>query len=222
MQSYADALGVAPAELRNMRQMVQDDTMALRLDVSRRVWLVDNLKQAWKEGGIRWPGRSLATISKLKEDTALANRYRALEQCPAGSMGRLYYEHMREVGFPLPGEKGSQVETVFIHDLTHLLSGYGVDPDGEVQAASFSAGNRKKDPFTYIFFVLCEFHLLMKFSPFAEASRGRFDGAKAVAAVHRGMQVNRDLTTEWDFWADMDKPLDRVRSELNVPPEGRG
>jgi hypothetical protein len=59
------------------------------------------------------------------------------------------------------------VEAVFIHDLAYLVAGYGTDGRGEVLTASFSAGKRKQDPFAYIFFVVCQFYLGMRFSPFA-------------------------------------------------------
>lgn len=215
IESYAAALGVAPDELRNLRQLIDDQTMALRFDVGRRVWFMDRLKKAWHEGGLRWLARTVATL-ELSDDQPLAAKYRELAEYPEGSLGRCYHDHMREQGFPLPGEKGSQVEPVFIHDLTHLLSGYGTDAAGEVLAASFSAGNRGKDPFTYIFFVLCQFHLGVRFSPFADAATGAFDPAQALWAARRGMEVNVDLSEDWDYWSDLRRPVSEVREALGM------
>jgi hypothetical protein len=217
IEHFAGALGVAPAELRNLRQLVEGHTLALRLDVARRVWFMDRLRKAWKEGGFRWLVRTLATL-KLTDDPQLAERYRPLGQLPEGTMGRCYHDHMREQGFPLPGEKGSQVEPVIIHDLTHLLSGYGTDAAGEILTAAFSAGNRGKEPFTYIFFVLCQFHLGMRFTPFAPAATDNFDPRRVLEAVERGMRVTVDLTEEWDYMADMERPLPEVRESLGITP----
>ena len=215
IEAYAIALDVEPDELANLRQIIAEQSLALRFSVARRVWFVDKLKAAWAEGGFRWLARSLATL-KLADDEPLAHKYRALADYPEGSVGRCYYEHMREQGFPLPGEKGSQVEPVFIHDLTHLLSGYGTDPAGEILAAAFSAGNRRKDPFTYIFFVLCQFHLGMRFSGFAESSESAFDPERALWAARRGMEVNVDLTEDWDYWSDLGLSLDELRTKLGM------
>ncbi|MCA9710536.1 MAG: hypothetical protein KDK70_32140, partial [Myxococcales bacterium] len=209
VERFAGALDVAPAELRNLRQLIEGQTLLLRLDVARRVWFMDRLRAAWKSGGFRWLVRTLATL-KLGDDEQLAARYQALGELPEGTMGRCYYDHMREQGFPLPGEKGSQIEPIIIHDLTHLLSGYGTDPAGEILTASFSAGNRRKEPFTYIFFVLCQFHLGIKFSPFAAAAQGNFDPDPVLLAVRRGIGVEVDLTEQWDYWADMGRPLTEV------------
>lgn len=215
IEAYALALEVEPDELTNLRQIIAKQSVALRFSVARRVWFVDKLKAAWSEGGFRWLARSLATL-KLADDEPLAAKYRALAEHPADSLGRCYHDHMREQGFPLPGEKGSQIEPVFIHDLTHLLSGYGTDPAGEILAAAFSAGNRAEDPFTYIFFVLCQFHLGMRFSGFAPSSSSAFDSARALWAVRRGMEVNVDLTETWDYWADLERSVDEVRAKLGM------
>lgn len=215
IEAFALALDVAPDEVKNMRQLAAKQTLALRFDVGRRVWFMDRLKQAWKDGGFRWLARTIATL-KVSSDEPLAEKYRALGDCPEGSIGRLYYDRMREEGFPLPGEKGSQVEPVFIHDLTQLLCGYGTDSRGEILTAAFSAGNRSEDPFTYIFFVLCQFHLGMRFSPFAGASTGAFDPAATLWAAKRGMEVNVDLSEDWDYAADLNSPLEEVRARLGM------
>ncbi len=215
VEAFAIALDVAPDELRNMRQLASRQTLALRLDVGRRVWFVPRLQKAWHEGGFRWLVRTLATL-KLSDDEPLAEKYRALAEYPEGSMGRMYYERMRDNGFPLPGEKGSQVEPVFIHDLTHLLCGYGTDARGEILTAAFSAGNRREDPFTYVFFVLCQFHLGLGFSPFAQAATGAFDPVAALWAAKRGMEVNTDLSEDWDYWADLRFGVEDVRARLGM------
>jgi len=215
---FARALDVSIDELKNLRQIAEGSMWSLRLDVARRVWLKDHLAEKWRKGGIRWVARAVATLKGAMEDTPLAERYRALAQLPEGTVGRTYHDHMRECGFPLPGEKGSTVEPQVIHDITHLLSGYGVDSQGEILAAAFSAGYRKRDPFTFIFFVICQFHLGIKFSPFAPADTGRFDAQKTLEALRRGAAMKLDISEGWDPWSIMDRPLDEVRREFGVPP----
>ncbi|MFT5683371.1 MAG: hypothetical protein ACI8RZ_004302 [Myxococcota bacterium] len=218
IEQYAAALGVWPDELRNLRQIAEGHTIRFQLDVARRVWLMEHLKEKWEAGGLRWLARAVGTKLGITEDTALADRYRSLADYAEGTVGRMYYSHMRTVGFPLPGEKGSQVEPVIIHDMMHLLSGYGTDPKGEILTASFSAGNRQQDPFTYIFFVLCQFHLGNLNAPFAPRKRGQFDAGASIHAVRRGMALNTDLSSGWDPWSIFGMTLDEARISLNVPP----
>lgn len=218
MERFATALGVDNHEVRNLRQMADGDLFRMKLDVARRVWLSEHLAEAWRTGGLKWLVRAVGTKLGLAEDTALASRYRALGELPEGTVGRTYYDQMRADGFPLPGEKGSQVETVFIHDLMHVLSGYRTDAEGEIQTAAFSAGNRQQDPFTYIFFVLCQFHLGTIEAPFSFSARGHFDPAAVVKAVTRGMAVTTDLSSGWDPWTIVELTVDDARASLGVPP----
>lgn len=217
-EAFAAALEVSTDELRNLRQIVEGQTLRLRLDVARRVWLKDHLIEKWREGGIRWLGRAIATLRGAMEDTPLASRYRALGELPEGTVGRLYYEHMRACGFPLPGERGSTVEPQVIHDITHLLADYGTDAEGEILTAAFSAGYRRRDPFTFIFFVICQFHLGFAFSAFAPPFTGKFDAKRTFEALRRGAAMNTDISEGWDPWSVMDQPIDQVRRDLGVPP----
>jgi hypothetical protein len=217
-EAFAQALAVSVDELANLRQITARSMWSLRLDVARRVWLKDHLLEKWREGGLRWITRAVASLKGVIEDRPLAERYRALAKLPEGTVGRTYHDHMRECGFPLPGERGSTVEPQVIHDITHLLSGYGVDSEGEILAAAFSAGYRKRDPFTFIFFVICQFHLGIKFSPFAPADRGRFRPRETFEALRRGAAMNIDLSEGWDPWTVMERPLEEVKREFGVPP----
>jgi hypothetical protein len=215
---FAAVLDVDSNEVRNLQQIADGDMFRLKLDVARRVWITEHLAERWAKGGLRWLARAVGTKLGLAEQTPLADRYRALGTLPEGTVGRTYFKSMRADGFPLPGEKGSQVEPVVIHDLMHVLSGYRTDAEGEIQTAAFSAGNRKQDPFTYIFFVLCQFHLGIIEAPFSFSARGRFDPAAVVRAVHRGMAVNTDLSSGWDPWSIMEMTVDDARASLGVPP----
>jgi hypothetical protein len=218
VNSFASELGVDSNEVRNLQQIADGDLFTMKLDVARRVWITEHLAERWNKGGLRWLARAVGTKLGLAEETKLADRYRALGHLPQGTVGRTYFDSMRADGFPLPGEKGSQVEPVVIHDLMHVLSGYATDAEGEIQTAAFSAGNRRQDPFTYLFFVLCQFHLGIIEAPFSFSARGRFDPAAVVRAVNRGMAVTTDLSSGWDPWSIMAITVDDARASLGVPP----
>lgn len=81
-----------------------------------------------------WVVRTLAAMAGLREDEGIAKRYRDLAKAPEGSLGRASVDFIDANGFSFPGEKGSPPETIALHDLTHVLSGYGTDPEGEPRA----------------------------------------------------------------------------------------
>ena len=152
------------------------------------------------------------------ENAELAARYRALEQYPAGSLGRAYWEYCRKNGFALPGEKDGAPEQILFHDCVHLLSGYGTAPEEEVQVACFSAGFQRRDPFTFILFVLLQFHMGIRMTPITEARTGFFDPEKTMIALQRGAAMNVDLNNGWDYWPAMGEQVEELRRRYNILP----
>jgi hypothetical protein len=150
------------------------------------------------------------------ENAELATRYRALEQYPSGSLGRGYWEYSRNNGFALPGEKGGAPEQILFHDCAHLLSGYGTAPEEEVQVACFSAGFQRRDPFTFVLFVLLQFHMGIRMTP--EARTGFFDPEKTMIALQRGAAMNVDLNNGWEYWPVMGEQVEELRRRYNILP----
>jgi hypothetical protein len=218
VEAFAAALEIEPTYVRTLRKLVDGHTTALRFDLVRRFWPRAKIADAWKNGGTRWLARTLAATFKVKEDTALAERHRALARLPETTLGGAYAAFMRRNGFPFPGEKGGGPDFILYHDLTHVLSGYGTDPADETQVACFHAGARRKDPFTFIFFVMLQFHLGVRMTPATIGRKGMFDPEKALLAVRRGAACRIDPTDGWDAWPVMEKPLDDLRAEYGIPP----
>jgi len=218
IERFASALEVSSHHLATLRKVAEGQVFGVRLDLGRRFWVREKIENLVAQRGVMNALSMALTMLRVREDERLAAKYRALAEYPEGSVGRIYHDHMRADGFSLPGEKGSPPEPIIIHDLTHILSGYGTTPDGEVQTAAFHAGYRKKDPFTFLFFVMMQFHLGVRITPIAEAATGYFDPDKVLRAVARGAAMNTDLTENWDPWSIMDKPLDVARRDLGIPP----
>lgn len=152
------------------------------------------------------------------ENATLAARYQALEHYPPGSLGRAYWEYCRKNGFALPGERGGAAEPILFHDCAHVLSGYGTDPEGEVQVACFSAGFQRRDPWLFVFFVLLQFHVGIRMTPITKARTGFFDPEKALVALRRGAAMNVDLNDGWDYWPVMGEQVEELRKRYNILP----
>ena len=153
IEQYAQALEVSIPEVKDLRYLLRGEIFRLRLDLARRFWLKEKVIGIWNNEGLRGIYKLVRGLMGKYEDAEMAGRYKVLEQYPAGSLGRTYWEYCRNNGFALPGEKGSAPEQILFHDCAHLLSGYGTAPEEEVQVACFSAGFQRRDPFTFILFV---------------------------------------------------------------------
>jgi tellurite resistance protein len=218
VEEFAAALEVQAPEVANLRHVLNRDIVQLRLDLVRRVWLRPKVREIWNQEGIRGLYKFALGMAGKYEDAALAARYQALEQYPAGSLGRAYWEYCRQNGFALPGERGGAPEQILFHDCAHILSGYGTTPEEEVQVACFSAGFQRREPWLFVFFVLLQFHVGIRMTPITEARRGFFDPEKALIALRRGAAMKVDLNDGWEYWPVMGEQVDELRRRYNILP----
>jgi tellurite resistance protein len=218
VEQFARALGVDAPEVRDLRYLLNGEMLRLRLDLGRRFWLREKVKEIWKTERFRGLFKFVRGMVGRCEDAELARRYQALEHYPPGSLGRAYWEYCRSNGFPLPGEKGGAAEQILFHDCAHVLSGYGTTPDQEVQVACFSAGFQRRDPWTFVFFVLLQFHVGIRVTPITGARTGFFDPLKAMVAIRRGAAMNVDLNSGWDYWPIMREQVEELRKRYNILP----
>ena len=218
LEQFAEALGVTAPEVKDLRHMVKREIVQLRLDVARRFWLREKVREIWRNEGLRGIYKFVRGLMGKYEHATLAARYQALEHYPPGSLGRSYWEYCRKNGFALPGERGGAPEPILFHDCAHVLSGYGTTPDGEVQVACFSAGFQRRDPFLFVFFVLLQFHLGVRLTPITQARTGFFDPEKALIAMRRGAAMNIDLNNGWDYWPVMGERVEELRRRYNILP----
>lgn len=218
VEQFAQALEVSVPEVKDLRHVLNGEILRLRLDLVRRFWVRDKLKELWNEEGLRGIFKLVGGMLGQYENEGVAAPYQALEKYPAGSLGRAYWEYCRKNEFALPGEKGGGPEFVVFHDCTHVLSGYGTDPEGEVQVACFSAGFRRRDPWLFVFFVLLQFHVGVRMTPITKAKTGFFDPEKALIALRRGAAMNVDLTDGWEYWPVMGEQVEVLRKRYNILP----
>lgn len=217
IERYAQALGVNEPRVANLRQLAHGRLRTLWVDLARRSFARPIFAKTLRERGWRGVWKIVAPMIGIGQDPELAGRYRALGNLPAGTLGRAYFEFIARNQLGYPGE-GIVAEQGVWHDLTHVLGGYGTDPDGEVQVVSFIAGYSREDPFFWLFTIALQFHLGIKVSPYSPALHGHFDPPRVAAALRRGLAMNRDLSADWDYRVDLPLPLHVVRRKYGVPP----
>ncbi len=215
---YAQALDVSIPEVKDLRYLLKGEILKLRLDLARRFWLKEKVIGIWNNEGLRGIYQLVGGLLGKYENAELAGRYKVLEQYPAGSLGCAYWEYCRNNGFALPGEKGGAPEQILFHDCAHILSGYGTALEEEVRVACFSAGFQRRDPFTFVLFVLLQFHVGIRMTPITKARTGFFDPEKAMIAVRRGAAMNVDLNNGWDYWPVMGEQVEELRRRYNILP----
>jgi tellurite resistance protein len=214
LTAIARALDVDESGVRVLEKLVHGRGLAARADMARRMI------------GALAPARGLPGLIKmlavpllgLAVDAKVARRYLALGELPAGTVGRGLYEHIKGNGFAFPGEKGGLPERGFFHDVGHVLSGYGVDPTGEIQQAAFQAGFVRHDGFLFLLFGILQFHVGLRLTPVAKGEVGLFDVKKVLRAAERGAACSVDISDpSFDVFRVAERPLGELRAEYGIP-----
>jgi tellurite resistance protein len=220
VERFARALEIDSKDLVALRHLAGKHLVRARFDIARRFFAAEKMREYAREKGLGWFLRTVAAMTGLREDEGIARRYRALKDAPAGSLGRAYADFITSNGYSFPGEKGSPPEFIALHDLTHVLSGYRTDPEGELQVLGFHAGCRReeKDPFSFLMFGIAEFHLGLAMSPVATGSHGKLDPTLMFRAIERGSKCTIDPTDGWDPWPVMNEPLEDLRKRYGISP----
>ena len=141
-----------------------------------------------------------------------------IRDSPEGTLGRAFYHHCHDNGFAFPGEPHGPPEMIVIHDMAHVLGGYGTDPGGEFEVAAFSAGFRRAQSASILLFVLCQFDLGVHVAPVTAPQIGHLDPDRLLAAMVRGSRMNIDLFDGWDPWPVIDQPLEALRAQYGITP----
>jgi hypothetical protein len=209
----ARALDINEPGLRVLDRVAHERSMLARLDMVRRIQ-----RFATHGGAPSFLRIALPSLLGINGDDALAARYQALAELPVGTLGRDLHDHYREHAFPLPGEKSGLPELLLFHDIGHIISGYDVDPQGEIQQAAFQAGFARTDGFTFLLFGILQFHIGLRITPVARSEQGYFDVPKVLRALTRGAACKVDFSDHFDFFAHAHEPVAELRERWGVPP----
>lgn len=211
VRDLARALGVSDRGVQVLDEVAHSRALLARFDMVRRVQ-----RFAHHVGAPSFIKIAVPTLLGFGQDEALAARYHALAHYPEGSLGRGLYHHFRDNDFAIPGEKGGLPELMLFHDIGHVVSGYGVDPHGEIQQAAFQAGFARTDGFVFLLFGILQFHLGLRITPVAKGQHGHFDVPDVLRALARGAACTVDFSDHFELFAHAERPLAELRRHWGV------
>jgi ubiquinone biosynthesis protein Coq4 len=222
---FTSALGVNEPAVKVTRHLMQGKRLRFRLGFYPRSNVRDYIAAQYRtQGGVLGVIKGLMGFRGLIENRDLANKFRALEGLPENTLGYQFFQHCRNNKLNFPGEKGGFPVGAVWHDFGHVLAGYDTSPEGEIQAASFQAGNRQNENafFTMLFAILIHtsgINMAPMEMPIEKGRIGNGDLAgKMFTAWLRGTRTKVDLGADWDFWAYLKLPIDVARQRIGVRP----
>ncbi|MFO7563562.1 MAG: hypothetical protein R6X02_13025 [Enhygromyxa sp.] len=218
LEAFARALGVDNDMVATVHKLAHDHLWLARFDIYRRFWGREHLLAKIEREG--WSGftETVRALRRKQENPELTARYRALAELPEGTLGRSYFEFISTNQFSFPGELGHGPELIVQHDLAHVLGGYGADSREELAIGFFSAGFRRQDPMTFVLLTMFQLHLGIATMPGQPVDTGSLDMRVCMEALRRGAAMSFDLSGDWDYWADMDKPVAELRERYGIMP----
>jgi hypothetical protein len=220
IERYARVLGVDEHSVTNVRQLAEGRLALLRYDVNRRAFTGRALAEARETEGLLSLLRAAASRAGFREDEATAAKYEALASYPEHTLGRELWDYYQRNQFPIPGRLHAIPAFATVHDLCHVLSGYGVDGPGEIEVVAFQAGFMERDPLSTLFVAVLQAHLGVRLVAIAPGKKGALDDPaileRMIRAAKRGSLVKRDLFDHWDYWPELSRDVSDVRERLGV------
>ena len=226
LSSFTTALGVEEASVAVVRRLARKRLLMFRLAFARHSHVRTYFRNSYRLLGGVFPviKAILRFRGVLKEDQTLAARFHALAELPEDTLGYQFFRHCNDENLPFAGEKGGFPIGALYHDFAHVLGGYDTSPEGEMKNAAFQAGfTRDDDDFFTMLFAIVIHTAGVNLTPFEmPVCLGRIgQGSLALEVLHgwqRGAAMNLDLGSDWDFWDDVELPIDAVRERLGIPP----
>lgn len=159
------------------------------------------------------------------DDPGLAERWRAMEDLPAGTLGRRLTEFYRARGFTYPGLPGSAPPLLAQHDWVHVVADYGTTVESELEVfALIARANDDMRAFSLLAMVVSLFETgyLARGAGLFEASPGHLSQGGMAARVADAMRRGALCQGSIDFlgldWFDLaDQPVAAVRGHFGMP-----
>ena len=169
-------------------------------------------------------GDAVQAWTERAVDTTLADRWRALADCPDDSLGLLVHRFYTARGFRFPGQPGSVPPLLAQHDWVHVLAGYGSMVESELEIFAFIA-RASDDPHA---FTLLAMALNLFQSGALPSAAGAFEAAaghleregmpiRLADAMRRGAMCEGSVDfLAVDFFARASRPIEQVRDEFGI------
>src|SRR5262249_15271074 len=161
--------------------------------VNRRAFTGRAAAEARETEGLASLLRTAAARAGFVEDTATAEKYEALAHYPEGTLGRELWEYYQRNHFATPGRLHAIPAFATVHDLCHVLSGYGVDGPGEIEVVAFQTGFADRDPLSTLFVAVLQAHMGVRLVAIAQGHKGALDDPamleRMIRALKRGTLV---------------------------------
>ncbi len=217
--AYAQTLGIQEQYLDEIRDATEDRIDEVLAHMTR--FNMESITgRPWDGGDVNaW----LLPYDHGHADPDLARRFEALSSLAPDTFGYAFWHHFKENSYAFPGDPtGLNAQFSVPHDSAHVLTGYQTDPRGEILVSTFTASMHPKYPMAgHILPVIFSWHLHVQINDVAKSAEGALDPSEFWHAWAGGADARVDtFSPDWDFWAHVERPLEALREQWNIPAGG--
>ncbi len=222
---YADELGVSDAMLGVANRFAEGSLGLASFDFARNGytagWAPD------RSAALHTSTPLASAWAESVHDVALADRWRALEDLPEGTIGRAITEFYRARGFAYPGQPGSAPPLLAQHDWVHVLADFGTTVESELEVFAFIArANDDPRAFSLLAMVVSLFETgyLASGAGLFESFPGQLSregvAVRVADAMLRGAKVHGSVDfLELDWFAVADQSVEAFRDRYGLTPK---
>ena len=227
VSKYAAVAGVDNSVLHAARHLADRHIVLMYADLQRSSWFTHETVHGALHGRFVELARSKMAYSGIVPDQAIGRKWHALDDCPEGSWGKGVADFYSRHHFPFPGERHGISEVGAQHDFVHVLADYDATPAGEIDVFAFIAASMPEQwGLAMLAFTLGLFqngaihHVAGKRVRIARSDTLSDPGeiAHFSDALRRGAATVADVMDATLHFSWAGRPLEDVRSELNVVP----
>jgi hypothetical protein len=224
VETYAKALAVDEGMLAVARDYSKGALDVAQADFMRNSYVLDYYTKHPNDGTLHRTVRGPDERTSI--DPALEAKWKTLETCRDGSLGRTVWDFYQQRGFALPGSPGSVDPLLAQHDFVHCVADYGTSATGEIEVFSFiAAAIPDARGFSYLVVILGLFETgnVVAVPGVATKSPGHLQlpgGTQRMSdAIRRGALLGTDVMGGIDWFDYADSPIDDVRAKLQLVPK---
>ena len=221
IQQLAQRLQIKGSALRYLWLWCLRADQLLALDVYWHGFIAQKYRFEYQRRGWSWLLEGTSTYLGWHRNPALCQKYQQLQFLPPHTFGYQFWQFCQQHHYSFPGEWHGLHEGLAFHDATHVLGGFDVSSEGELQAVALTVGyQRTGDPLASLIFIILQQHAGVQIGLLSPAQRGWLAqptvADRFIQALVAGAQMTVDLSQTWEMWDVVDQPLETLRQRYNL------
>jgi hypothetical protein len=235
VENWADILELESDALTVVRELARDGYSQATRHWYQYSWFGQDIQQQRQLIQQLQNHGTMAFMLTFESNPQEAERWHQLKLCPEFSLGRCMHDFLLSISPLVPGDIGGASPIVASHDWIHVITGYGIDPLGEIATAAYTASSARTSKAMLAFLgtisifetSLLRYHTA-QLDPTTSSQYPLYQGALSrpgalelvVSAIQAGDRCPIIPLKDINYFAVANEPLAEIRKQWKIPVDG--